>query len=579
MISKNLTCIQNIIIPNKTFGSSPSKYLVSNLISYSCDEIIIFSGGIASFDSYYNALSLPVWKEQCGLNSVEFCAKGKGKAIVKLFIATKGSDYELMCKTIELNEYEQSILEYDLSKIEHDGLLYVTISPMEDKVVVKGGGWYTQEEPKRNVVLGISVTHYNRKEYVLPAINRVKKNILDNPEYTNKILFTIVDNSKNITKEEANGVNVIPNENTGGSGGFMRGLLYYENETNATHVLFMDDDASCETESIIRAYWILSYAKESNSVVCGSLFIDDRPDILIEKGASFVAYGRPNCHNFNMAVRESLIASEIGNQPKINYGAWWFFAFPIEHIKNYTFPFFVRGDDIFFSLSNNFNLIAPIGIACYGESFSTKTSPLTIYLDTRNNIVNALYLKSPVKKIIRTYKRMYLAALYSHKYETVAAIRLAFNHVYGDINFWFNNYDLKNVRASINNLIKMEKFIDIDLDKLKPVYEFKPRKKIIKKITFNGLLLPMKNKLAYQEFNFGANADHIYRHKNILYYKPNNKKGFIVKVSRIKFFKLLFGLYLDMYKIRSNYQTNVTKYKNNIGKLTSKDFWTKVLKI
>lgn len=86
----------------------------------------------------------------------------------------------------------------------------------------------------------------------MPAIKRVKKNILDNPEYKDKILFTVVDNSKNITNEEASGVNIIPNENTGGSGGFMRGLLHYENDTNATHVLFMDDDASCETESITR---------------------------------------------------------------------------------------------------------------------------------------------------------------------------------------------------------------------------------------------------------------------------------------------------------------------------------------
>lgn len=579
MTLKNLVCIQNILIPNKTFGANPSKYLHSHLISYSGDEIVIFEGGVASFDSYYNALSLPVWKEQCDLNSIDFCVRGKGKAVIKLFIASMSTDYELANQTVELNESLQSIFEYDLSKIEHTGLLYVTISPMDDKVVFKGGGWYTREQPKRDVVLGISITHFNRKNYVLPAIERVKKNILDNPKYTNKILFTVVDNSKNITKEEANGVNVIPNENTGGSGGFMRGLLHYENDTNATHVLFMDDDASCETESITRAYWILSYAINSDTAVCGSLFIDDRPDFLIEKGASFDTYGRPNSHNYNMAARDSLLAAELAHQPKITYGAWWFFAFPIENIKNYTFPFFVRGDDIFFSLSNKFNYIAPIGIACYGESFSAKTSPLTIYLDTRNNIVNSLYLQRPVRKIVKTYKRLYLAALYSHKYETVAAIRLAFNQIYGDIDFWFKNYDLSDIRKFFSEFIKVEKFTNVDIDSLKPVYVYKPRKKIIKKISFNGLLFPMRNKIAYQEFGFCANYDHIFRFKNILYYKPNSKTGFIVKVSRIKFFKLLFCLYIDIFKMKWNYKSNLAKYKNNFGKLTSRDFWVKILKI
>ncbi|WP_085247736.1 glycosyltransferase [Gilliamella mensalis] len=579
MIPNNLTCLQNILIPNKTFGSNPSKYLHSHLISYSSDEIIIFAGGIVSFDSYYNALSLPVWKEQCGLDRVEFRARGKGKAIIKLFIATIGTDYELASATVELNNSEQFIFECDLSKIENRGLIYTTISPIDDKVVFNGGGWYTYEQPKRDVVLGISVTHFNRKKYVLPAIERVKKNILDNKYFSSKILFTIVDNSKNITKEEANGVNVIPNENTGGSGGFMRGLLHYETNTNATHVLFMDDDASCETESILRAYWILSYALKDNSVVSGSLFMDDRPDFLIEKGAQFDAICKPNCYNYNVADRHSMLVSELGYHPKANYGAWWFFAFPIKSIKNYTFPFFVRGDDIFFGISNDFNYISPIGIACYGENFATKSCPLNMYLDTRNHIINSFYLKNPIKKILKTYKLFYLDALYSHKYETVLAIRLALHHVLGDIDFWFNNYDLSEVRKEINSFVKVEKFHDINMDSINPVFTYKRRRKIVKKLTFNGLLLPMKSKIAYQDFNYCANYDHIFRFKNILYYKPNNNTGYIARVSRVKFFKLLFCLYIDVFKMKRNYKANLTKYENNFGKLTSRDFWIKILKI
>ena len=579
MTHKNLICIQNILIPNKVFGSNPSKYLNSHLTSYSDKEIVIFTGGMVSFDSYYNSLSLQVWKEQCDLKSIEFCAKGQGKVVVKLFIAINNVDYELANVTVELAESLQSILKYDLSKLEHNGLLYITMSPMEDKVILTGGGWYTQDQPKREVVLGISVTHFNRKNYVLPAIQRIKENILDNPLFKHKILFTVVDNSKNITEEEAKGVKVIPNENTGGSGGFMRGLLYYEEETNATHVLFMDDDASCETESIIRAYWILSYAIKENTVVSGSLFLDDRPDFLIEKGARFDATCKPNCHNYNMADRNSMLFSEIGNYPQANYGAWWFFAFPIKSIKNYTFPFFVRGDDVFFGISNDFNYISPIGIACYGENFATKSSPLTHYLDTRNNIINSFYLDIPLKKIIKTYKLFYLDALYSHKYETVLAVKLALDHVLGDIDFWYKNYDLSDVRKLLNDMIKVEKFSSIDINQLKLMYNYKRRRKFIKKISFNGLLFPMRNKIAYQKFNYCANYDHIFRIKNILYYKPNNKTGYVVKVSRLRFFKLLFSLYIDIFRMKLNYKANVKKYKNNFDKLTSRDFWVKVLKL
>jgi galactofuranosylgalactofuranosylrhamnosyl-N-acetylglucosaminyl-diphospho-decaprenol beta-1,5/1,6-galactofuranosyltransferase len=413
----------------------------------------------------------------------------------------------------------------------------------------------------------------------LPAIERVKKNILDKQFYSNKILFTIIDNSKNITKEEANGVKVIPNENTGGSGGFMRGLLYYETNTNATHVLFMDDDASCETESILRAYWILSYALKDNSVVSGSLFRDDRPDFFIEKGAQFDVICKPNCHNFNVADRHSMLVSELEYHAKANYGAWWFFAFPIKCVKNYTFPFFVRGDDVFFGISNDFNYISPIGIACYGENFATKSSPLNTYLDIRNNIINSFYLNKPIKKILKTYKLFYLDALYSHKYETVLAIRLALHHVLGDIDFWFNNYDLSEVRNKINSLVKVERFHDIDMDSINPIFSYKHKRKILKKLTLNGILLPMKNKVAYQNFGCCANYNHIFRFKNILYYKSNTNTGFVVKVSRIKFFKLLFCLYIDIFKMKWSYNANLTKYKNNFDKLTSRDFWVKILKI
>lgn len=579
MAIKNTICIQNILIPNKTFGSTPSKYMGSFLTSYSRDEVIIFSGGFISFDTYYNAFSMPVWKEQCGLDYVEFRATGTGKANVKLFIATIETDYELACKTLELDDSEQVIFSCNLSKIEKSGLLYITVSPFEDTVVFKKGGWYTDEKPKRDVVLGISVTHFNRKNYVLPAIERVKKNILDNPFFSDKIYFTIVDNSKNITKDEANGVNIIPNENTGGSGGFMRGLIHYENNTNATHVLFMDDDASCETDSILRTYWILSYAIKDNSVVSGSLFMDNRPDFLIEKGAKFDVMCKPNCHNCNVIDRHSLLKSELGYNPEANYGAWWFFAFPIKCINNYTFPFFVRGDDIFFGISNNFQYISPIGIACYGEDFVTKCSPMTAYLDTRSNIINSIYLKKNIKKVIKMYKLYYSDALYSHKYETVLAIRLALHHVLGNIDFWYNNYDLKAVREKINSFVKVEKFHNVNMDSINPNFMYKHRKKWVKKFTFNGLLLPLKKGIAYQNFNYSANYDHIYRYKNIFYYKSNNKTGYIVKVSRYKFFKLLFCLYIDTLTLRWNYKANVEKYRKNFDKLTSREFWEKILKI
>ena len=44
-----------------------------------------------------------------------------------------------------------------------------------------------------------------------------------------------------------------------------------------------------------------------------------------------------------------------GPAPDNFYGGWWYFAFPVDQVKHQPFPFFVRGDDVSFSLVHDFN--------------------------------------------------------------------------------------------------------------------------------------------------------------------------------------------------------------------------------
>ena len=51
----------------------------------------------------------------------------------------------------------------------------------------------------------------------------------------------------------------------------MRGLLSLIDSGVHSHALFMDDDASCEAESIARTYALLQYSRDSKTAVAGSL--------------------------------------------------------------------------------------------------------------------------------------------------------------------------------------------------------------------------------------------------------------------------------------------------------------------
>lgn len=573
--------IQKILMPNFSFGASEAKYQRGKQAIYADGRTLIQPCGTLSFDTYYNGLSTVVWKEQCHLQNLVFQAAGYGETVARLLVVTdQDVTFELDRKVIALQENEQAIFELDLSQVSQRGVIYVEFIAMNEMVIFTGGGWYTPDSVRREVVLGISITHFNRKQFVLPSIARVKKEILDDPEYQNKILFTVVDNSQNITDEEAKGVTVIPNANTGGSGGFMRGLLHYQNDTQATHVLFMDDDASCETESIKRAYWILSYAEKENSAVAGSLFLDDHPDILIEKGAFFDNICRPAFNGWNMSDRAQMVRAETMDW-NINYGAWWFFAFPIASVKHYAFPFFVRGDDIMFGMLNEFNLITSIGITCYGENFATKATALNRYLDVRNHLLNTIYFQKNQRKTLRLYKLFYLDSLYSHQYGSVDCIRLALDHVLGDIQFWSENYDLSKIRPQIKQLSVAEQQDTLNIEQSEMVRKFRTHEpawhKWARKLTFNGMLLPLYNRMIHQSIDFNANFASIFRFGRIMYVNPNTKKGYVVQVSRKEFFKRRWALISDLRRLRREFRAQQKKYRANMDQLTSKEFWEKVL--
>ena len=96
-------------------------------------------------------------------------------------------------------------------------------------------------------------------------------------------------------------------------------------------------------------------------------------------------------------------------------------------------------------------------------------------------------------------------------------------------------------------------------------------------ITLNGLLLPLKNKIVYQDLSFNANYSAIFRYKIILYFNPISQKGFMVTVSRKKYFIRLFYLLLDLYKIRRQFAKQQKNYRGSIEELTSHSFWEKIL--
>lgn len=585
--------LQTCIYPaNEDFGSA-EKYLRTEGGVYFNDEVLCLQEySRVQFDTYYNAFSIPLWKERVKLPHACLKISGRGKVIIELWEVSReclgvglyGFPRKQRARRIvELTEELTTVFELAIAdNQELSGLLYPKIIAVENSEV-SSLLWTTTCEKRRSVKLGISVTHFNRKHYVIPAIRRIKQDLLTAPEWSDKIDFVVVDNSRDLTPQESSDVRVIPNENTGGTGGFMRGLLHYKYATDATHVLFMDDDASLEIESIKRAYQILSYAVEDNTAVGAALFYEDNPNFLIERGACLSkSWVWVEFHNCEAVAAWDVLNTELAENRTTTYMGWWFAAFPLASTERLVPPFFVRGDDVSFAQLNDFNIIFGNGIACYAQSFYTKVSGATTYFDTINSfVVNALF-NNRKSLIFAQYIRRYIEQLVSGRYGYVEVMRLALKQ-FGrlDAKRFVENSALDPMIPVFKELTSEYCLQELDTDAFTLADRMdRPEGKLRRfgrLLTFNKLFLPLNNKKVVKQDSVDrACFKEIAGYRRILYLDTKSSKGFMVKLSRPKTLKYLLLLLGDALVYLFAYPATRRRLLKHYDYLTSEQMWEEI---
>lgn len=581
-----MTKIQQLVFPNLDINSPWDMYFRGgDPIEYSLndDRIFIPKGERISFDTFYNSISPSVWKEHCKFNDINLKILGEGTAKIRFGLHREG------LPSLWLAEHEIE-LEANGTSIEmpfwgdmKDGILFFTLYAMSD-VLLKKGYFYTTSSPTQDVKLGVVVTHFNRKQYVIPAINRIDKKILSDSDYSEKISLIVIDNSQNISSEEAKAAIVIPNKNYGGSGGFTRGLLHLK-DNDFTHCLFMDDDGSCEIESIRRTYAFFSFSNpNAKSAISGTLLLEKWPSIVHEKGAFFNEKGLiSRKKGLNIIPVQGLLEAE--RKEEINYGAWCFFAFSIRSISHLAFPFFVRGDDILFSLQNKLEIVTMNGISVYIDDFADKESPLTRYLGLRGFMaIQMMMFDLSEKDAIKHFRPDYFSSLYSYDYSSAEAKALSMMSLLKGPDSFELDMDASKVRAIVGGLPPIEKPLPCEGCEyvIKNVNKDKKSVKLFRKITINGLLIPsifMKKKAIYHTKWYSADLNKIFKYRKVYYHIPSQNAGYFAIHDKMK---IIHGI-MQYFKVKKmiNMQLREAKDKFMAKKdyLTSETFWRNVLEL
>jgi galactofuranosylgalactofuranosylrhamnosyl-N-acetylglucosaminyl-diphospho-decaprenol beta-1,5/1,6-galactofuranosyltransferase len=586
MDAPKLYTITNWVFPDTALCSELHLYFRCDPASYYSFEkrqLHFQENGAVTVDTYFNSFSVGKWKKYTGINNVFFSLTGAGKFLLRFGLRRYChglrwlSDYE-----VTLSGEEQTV-ELPFWYGIDDGILIIEILSLSAGWL-SGARYLTSSEPCTSVTLGIVITTFNRQPYTIGAENRIREQLLSDSEWCEHIQLIIVDNGRNLSPDDVPSACVIPNKNLGGTGGFTRGLLHLLGSGVFTHCLFMDDDASCEVESIKRTYRLLQYSHVSNLAIAGALFREVEPFRQFENGARFDGLCRPIKSGLDMRDYSAVVLNEV--EEVVDYGGWWFFAFALKDVKELPFPFFVRGDDVMFALRHKFKILTMNGICSWADDFSLKSGPLPTYLDVRSHLIQGLVENiriTPFQLVLLTW-RFFAASALSYNYATAKAVILAVRDVLAGPTFFEQFPDAANTREEIAGFAGVEKVTAIDRASIAFVQPRGLRESkfrfLWRWLSFNGHLIPhcfLKRGIVFQPKSFHGSLRQIFGWKHVLYLYEPLSIGYIIDQNKRVFFRLLWSQVLMSLKLFMRTKSLKRQYAEAHKYLTSAAFWNRVL--
>ena len=495
--------LQNLSFPEKHLCLEPHMFVHAdgNVVhDRELGAYRIAQDAVVKFDTYFNALSIAKWHRSCTLQGLWLGLIGLGRVEVNVLHALTGTYHEVLVSTVvDLTLTDE--IRLDLSHYSDNealGLITFEVRAIAPNASLKAARYMTQAQPNPDLRLAIVITTFCRETQVQATAHRMAQ-YLDRAEFGAQMDCLIIDNADSAQIAPHPKIRRFANANLGGAGGFTRGLLQATAE-GFSHVLFMDDDAASPTEALHRTFAFLALAKDDRAAISGALIHTSQRALMAENGAVFDHKCRPQFRGTDLRHFDALFQMEqksaLARSPKL-YGGWWFFAFPVAHARTYPFPFFVRGDDVNFSLANDFAITTLNGVVAFGESFVDKETPLTWYLDLRSHMVHHLALPKMATSpfgLIAIGLAFVRRNIVKFQYETIEAVLLAWRDVLKGPDYFATHPDAAPARAAIKVLTKAEVWQPLTNFHLDQREGFLGTNKIVRRLFYpfslNGHALP-----------------------------------------------------------------------------------------
>ena len=554
-------------------GAEPLYLRLSGGAAVKENGILMPEGSVLLTDTYFNLLSAKYFRyAEMTFPYLELEYRGD----IAVELRFRGREREELLAGANFSSEQADVAHIDIPVRDYgEGFVYVAVTSLKDDSVVTGGGYFTSAKPRR-VKLGVVICTFKREEYVKNNVKRLAGHAALHPEFKRDVGIFVVDNGRTLDATSfPEGARLIPNANTGGAGGFTRGLREVVAEGDYTHFLFMDDDIALEPFVIERTVKLLAVMKESYYDACigGSMLMLDKPVVQHELGARWLGNAiKGNLKDLDLSSPKGLLENE--RDLPTDYCAWWYMCMPVSAAEKAGFPLellFVKLDDVEFGLRAARQFILINGIGVWHENFDYKSTSFYEYFNKRNFLIlSSRYPRG--KGMLSDWWMLVRAvgkALVEQNYFVIDLVLRAYDDFLAGADYvaGLDPNDLIRELASVcpkqNPAEEIEAALGLDLDS-----ELKKSASVKKKFfreffTLNSYLIPscFYRKVAVAHMVKPRPID-FYKTKRAVHYNPYTRTAYVTEIRKRELFsagaallKMFFKMLLGYKKAAASFRT------------------------
>ena len=578
--------LQSIVFPQNRYDETAELYYKSTkaikiLNKYSVE---LQPDCCLSLFSYFNSFSAYRWSTYTSIRTLDVNVVLSGSGTVKLMHQTTTCAHCLQEQNFCFDTENQLL--FHIQDLPAEGFCYLTITSDKTSAVIVKKAFFSSDDKKKHATnIAIATCTFRRESYITANMKRVCEEILENSDSQLKehLNIYIIDNGQTLSADQFphEKITLIPNANTGGSGGFTRGLieiLHQKDQGAYTHALLMDDDIELDTESLERTFSFLSCLKDDNrdATIGGAMLRNDHPCILEESGANWKGKLESMGRGLNLSQTDALFQYDA--LPNTEYQAWWYCCIPLTLIglDNLPLPFFIHDDDIEYGLRNYKQVIQLNGICVWHNTFENKRPSTLEYYDVRNHLI--------LNSIHDGHVSLFGQLLGQFKRSTAMILRMRYNDVLLNIRGiddflkgpkWWAAQDITKLHQEITEagykyvpLPESVSFKKHYMDTSAPISK---AQRLRCYLTINGAFLPKKKKPII--IACGSNPFVLFRRKSAYLWDPAVDKAIPVQFSMQKMLHMYWLLMLAFIRLVLHYPKTTRQYKKAVRVIGTERYW------